>query len=78
MGCVVCRCTNPDIPSTASQADRIMVLIVTKADIERGGEGVFECLRHVVTAGHTASSGPHIKVCDIVLLTPSLPLFSSS
>lgn len=63
LGCVVCRCTNPDIPKSASPADRIMVLIVTAADIECGGEGVFEVLNHQQLAGHTASSGPHLKVC---------------
>lgn len=63
LGCVVCRCTNPDIPESASPTDRIMVLLVTAADIERGGEGVFEVLRHQELAGHTASSGPHLKVC---------------
>lgn len=39
-----------------------MVLIVTAADIERGGEGVFEVLNHQQLAGHTSSSGPHLKV----------------
>jgi hypothetical protein len=63
LGCVVCRCTNPDIPESASPKDRIMVLLVTAADIEHGGEGVFEVLNHQQLAGHTASSGPHLKVC---------------
>jgi hypothetical protein len=41
-----------------------MVLLVTRADIERSGEGTFEVLKHVETLGHTAVSGPHVKVRD--------------
>lgn len=59
-----------------------MILIVTKEDIERGGEGSFEVLRHVVTAGHTASSGPHVKVClysfEMVLFSVFVFSFSLS
>ncbi|KAF8858307.1 putative acyl-CoA dehydrogenase [Acephala macrosclerotiorum] len=65
LSCVVCRCTNPDIPTSASPADRIMILIVTAADIARGGEGVFEVLNHQQSAGHTAASGPHIKYSNL-------------
>ncbi|KUJ16339.1 acyl-CoA dehydrogenase [Mollisia scopiformis] len=65
LGCVVCRCTHPDIPASASPADRIMILLVTAADIARGEEGVFEVLGHQQMAGHTASSGPHVKYTNL-------------
>lgn len=39
-----------------------MVLILTKADIEHAGTGTFEVLNHQQVVGHTATSGPHIKV----------------
>ncbi|QKX55398.1 uncharacterized protein TRUGW13939_02491 [Talaromyces rugulosus] len=66
LGCVVCRCVNEDVVSKSSHPqDLTMVLLVTKADIERSGEGSFEVLKHVETLGHTAVSGPHIKYTNV-------------
>lgn len=42
-----------------------MILLVTRADIERNAAGAFKTLRHVPTAGHTACSGPHIKYSNL-------------
>lgn len=39
-----------------------MILLVTRQDIQRNGPDCFQVLKHVETAGHKATSGPHIKV----------------
>jgi hypothetical protein len=44
-----------------------MILLVTRADIERGGEGSFQVLSHPQVAGHTSVSGPHIRVYLLTL-----------
>ncbi|KAK0609146.1 Nitroalkane oxidase [Lasiodiplodia hormozganensis] len=65
LGCVVCRCTNKETEAKATRPeDLIMVLIVTRADIQRN-PGSFEVLRHPETAGHTAVSGPHIRYTNL-------------
>ncbi|KAL3420747.1 acyl-CoA dehydrogenase domain-containing protein [Phlyctema vagabunda] len=65
LSCIVCRCTNSDVPESTSPADRIMILLVTKDDIARAGKGTFEVLAHPQVAGHTAVSGPHIKYTNL-------------
>jgi nitroalkane oxidase len=42
-----------------------MILLVTRADIERNALGAFEVIRQVSTAGHTACSGPHIRYTNL-------------
>lgn len=65
LGCVVCRCTNKEAEAKATRPeDLIMVLLVTRADIQRN-PGSFEVLRHPETAGHTAVSGPHIRYINL-------------
>ncbi|EJD39198.1 acyl-CoA dehydrogenase domain-containing protein [Auricularia subglabra TFB-10046 SS5] len=62
LACVVCRCTNEDVVLAAvSPADSIMILLVTRADVQRNGAGAFEVLRHQETAGLITTSGPHIR-----------------
>ncbi|KAI3326917.1 acyl-CoA dehydrogenase domain-containing protein [Xylariaceae sp. AK1471] len=67
LACVVCR----DVTGSLSQyegrdpKDSIMVLIVTRADLDRNGPGAFQVLRQVETMGHTSVSGPHIKYTDV-------------
>ncbi|PVH71811.1 putative acyl-CoA dehydrogenase [Cadophora sp. DSE1049] len=63
--CVVCRCTNPDIPADAPPAARIMILMVRSEDIVASGDGAFEVLKHQQVAGWTAVSGPHIKYTNV-------------
>ncbi|PQE28989.1 acyl- dehydrogenase domain-containing protein [Rutstroemia sp. NJR-2017a BBW] len=60
--CIVCRATTP---KSDEPADAIMILLVTRADIERNAAGAFKTLKHVATAGHTACSGPHIKYSNL-------------
>ncbi|KAH9212764.1 acyl-CoA dehydrogenase/oxidase [Leptodontidium sp. 2 PMI_412] len=63
--CVVCRCTNPDIPVDAPPAARIMILMVRREDIAAAGKGAFEVLKHQQVAGWTAVSGPHVKYTNL-------------
>ncbi|KAL4771042.1 acyl-CoA dehydrogenase/oxidase [Aspergillus nidulans var. acristatus] len=77
LSCVVCRCVNEDIVKRASSPrDVIMVLLVTRDDIERNGPESFRVVKDIETAGHKAVSGPHIKYTNIrvpaknVLCTP--------
>jgi hypothetical protein len=39
-----------------------MILLVTRENIHRNGPDSFQVIKHVETAGHKATSGPHIKV----------------
>lgn len=64
LSCVVCRDKNT---KAISPEDSIMILLVTRADIERGGEGSFQVLSHPQVAGHTSVSGPHIRVYLLTL-----------
>ncbi|KZV88637.1 putative acyl-CoA dehydrogenase [Exidia glandulosa HHB12029] len=73
LGCVVCRCTDADIVKSATTpADLIMILIVTRDDIERARTGSFEVLRHPDMPGHTAVSGPHIRFDQLRLPAKNL------
>ncbi|GFF49362.1 acyl-CoA dehydrogenase, putative [Aspergillus lentulus] len=63
LSCVVCRCVDEDVVARAAcPQDLIMILLVTRQDIQRNGSDCFQVLKHVETAGHKATSGPHIKV----------------
>lgn len=59
---VVCRDTSviSDDP-----ADAIMILLVSRSDIERNEKGAFKTLKHIPTVGHPACSGPHIKYTNL-------------
>ncbi|KAI1112401.1 acyl-CoA dehydrogenase domain-containing protein [Nemania sp. NC0429] len=46
-------------------SDNIMILLVTRADLERNGPGAFEVIRELETMGHTSASGPHIRYRDV-------------
>ena len=63
LSCVVCRCVDEEVVAQASHPrDLIMILLVTREDIERNERGCFRVLKHIETVGHTAVSGPHLKV----------------
>ncbi|KAL3462115.1 acyl-CoA dehydrogenase/oxidase [Aspergillus heterothallicus] len=73
LACVVCRCVDEDIVSKATEPkDLIMVLLVTREDIQRNGEESFQVLGHPETAGHKAVSGPHIKYKNLRLPSKNL------
>ncbi|KAI0404730.1 acyl-CoA dehydrogenase [Xylaria palmicola] len=68
LACVVCR----DVTSAPSEQDKdydpkdsIMILIVTREDLDRNGPGAFEVVHQVETMGHTSVSGPHIKYTNV-------------
>lgn len=65
LACVVCRDVTTEPAPDADPADSIMVLLVTRADLDRNGDNAFKVLRQVDTLGHTSVSGPHIKYTDV-------------
>lgn len=65
LACVVCRDVTTTTKPDANPEDSIMIILVTRTDLERSGEGSFQVLRHVSTAGHTSTSGPHIKYTNV-------------
>jgi alkylation response protein AidB-like acyl-CoA dehydrogenase len=65
LACVVCRdVTNPPAMD-ADPKDSIMVLMVTRGDLDRNGPEAFQVLRQVETMGHTSVSGPHIRYTNV-------------
>lgn len=81
LACVVCRdvtdddtstntnTTNPPTTSVADAVadpkDRVMIILVTRADLDRAGPGAFQVLRHIATPGHTSVSGPHVRYTNV-------------
>lgn len=63
LGCVVCRDVTG--PPSEDPKDDILVLLVTRADLDRSGPGSFEVLRQVSTAGSTTASGPHVRYSNV-------------
>ena len=64
--CVVCRhAPNLDKSTSADPRDSIMILLVTRQDIERNDPDAFKVVKHLDTAGHTAVSGPHIRYINL-------------
>ncbi|RYC61364.1 hypothetical protein CHU98_g4840 [Xylaria longipes] len=68
LACVVCR----DVTNSPSQQDRdhdpkdsIMIILVTREDLDRNGPGAFKVIRQVESMGHTSVSGPHIKYTNV-------------
>ncbi|XXH01691.1 hypothetical protein Hte_008052 [Hypoxylon texense] len=67
LACVVCRdITTPVVDPDADPKDSIMIIIVTRADLERNGESCFQVLHEVATAGHSATGpGHHIRYTNV-------------
>ncbi|KAL8391903.1 hypothetical protein RB595_002198 [Gaeumannomyces hyphopodioides] len=72
LACVVCRDATAEGTTDEISADadadprgRIMLLLVTRADLDRSGPDAFTVVRHVETAGHTTWSGPHVRYADV-------------
>ncbi|KAI1630710.1 acyl-CoA dehydrogenase domain-containing protein [Biscogniauxia mediterranea] len=67
LACVVCRDAT-DLANQAQDADpkdHIMVIIVTREDLDRNGPDAFQVIRQVETMGHTTASGPHIRYTNV-------------
>ncbi|KAL8723147.1 MAG: hypothetical protein Q9225_000488 [Loekoesia sp. 1 TL-2023] len=65
---VACRAVFPEpTPSQASRAssNSAMLLLVTRALIDRNQADAFTVIRHMETNGHTAYSGPHIRFTNL-------------
>lgn len=66
LACVVCRdVTNGPAAPDADPRDSVMVLLVTRADLDANAPDAFQVLRHVSTLGHTSVSGPHIRYTNV-------------
>ncbi|OTA82490.1 hypothetical protein M434DRAFT_16967 [Hypoxylon sp. CO27-5] len=67
LACVVCRdISNPEKYSDSDPEASIMIILVTRADLERNGEKSFQVLHDVSLPGHVATApGPHIKYSDV-------------
>ncbi|KAH6712104.1 acyl-CoA dehydrogenase/oxidase C-terminal [Leptodontidium sp. MPI-SDFR-AT-0119] len=65
--CVTCRLDSAHnlAGSTDEAKSKIMVLIVTRADIEGNPKTAYEVLDHPGTIGHVAVSGPHIRFSNL-------------
>ncbi|KAF3762107.1 hypothetical protein M406DRAFT_332504 [Cryphonectria parasitica EP155] len=65
--CVVCRdIINP--PSSRDEndpKDAIIILLVTRADIDASALGAFETIRHITTVGLPSISSPHIRYNNV-------------
>lgn len=79
---VACRSVSAESTSTQpsnSPADSAMLLLVTRALIDRNQAGAYTVVRHIETPGHTACSGPHIRFTNLrvpvshVLAPPGTP-----
>ena len=65
LACVVCRDVTTPLSEGGDPKDKVMIILVTRADLDRNGGGAFTVLRHVATPGHTSVSGPHVKYTNV-------------
>ena len=67
LACVVCRDVTDESARSedTNPADSVMIVIVTREDLQRNGPGAFQVIRQVETMGHTSVSGPHIKYTNV-------------
>ncbi|KAH8888968.1 acyl-CoA dehydrogenase NM domain-like protein [Thozetella sp. PMI_491] len=63
LACVVCRDVT-EAPKPDPKDD-VMIILVTRADLDRCGPGAFEVLRQIEMPGHTSVSGPHVKYTNV-------------
>ncbi|KAK0659430.1 putative mitochondrial medium-chain specific acyl-CoA dehydrogenase precursor [Cercophora samala] len=72
LACVVCRDVTTPLEEGQDPKDKVMIILVTRADLDRNGEGAFEVLRHVATPGHTSVSGPHVRYTNVRVPTKNV------
>lgn len=65
LACVVCRDTTTTPAPGSDPKDAVMILLVTRADLDGNPPGAFETLRHVTTVGFPSISGPHIRYNNV-------------
>ncbi|KAL9109553.1 MAG: hypothetical protein Q9227_005889 [Pyrenula ochraceoflavens] len=72
LACVVCRDVTTTPSPNVDPRDSIMIVLVTRADLDRNDEGAFRVLRHVSTIGHTSASGPHVRYTNVRVPTANV------
>ncbi|KAI0145200.1 acyl-CoA dehydrogenase/oxidase C-terminal [Xylariaceae sp. FL1272] len=65
LACVVCRDVTEPAGPERDPRDKVMIILVTRADLDRNGDGAFRVLRHLSTPSHTSVSGPHVKYTNV-------------
>ncbi|KAI0836722.1 acyl-CoA dehydrogenase NM domain-like protein [Hypoxylon sp. FL0890] len=67
LACVVCRdISDPSEYSDSNPESSIMIILVTRADLERNGDKSFQVLHESPMPGHVATApGPHIRYSDV-------------
>ncbi|KAM7220336.1 Acyl-CoA dehydrogenase/oxidase C-terminal [Rhypophila decipiens] len=69
LACVVCRdiTEGDDGPQDPEQdpKEKVMIILVSRADLDRNSEKSFEVIRQINMPGHTAVSGPHIRYNNV-------------
>ncbi|KAK3329235.1 acyl-CoA dehydrogenase/oxidase [Apodospora peruviana] len=65
LACVVCRDVTDTPDPDSDPKDHVMIILVTRADLDRNGAGAFEVIRHISTPGHTSVSGPHVRYTNV-------------
>jgi len=62
---VVCRDVTGDRPASEDPQDHVMIILVTRADLDRNGSGAFEVVGHLSTPALTSVSGPHVRYTNV-------------
>lgn len=65
LSCVVCRDVTRPSALDSDPEDAVMILLVTRDDIDASGPGAFQVLRHMETVGLPSVSGPHIRYTNV-------------
>jgi alkylation response protein AidB-like acyl-CoA dehydrogenase len=65
LACVVCRDITKPVTADEDPKNRVMIILITRADLDRNGEGAFTVIRHISTPGHTSVSGPHVRYTNV-------------
>ena len=62
---VVCRDTTAPTQDDEDPKSRILIALVTRADIARNSESAFQVVKQIDTVGHKAFSGAHIRFSSL-------------
>jgi alkylation response protein AidB-like acyl-CoA dehydrogenase len=64
--CVVCRHAEDGITlgENDTPADGMMILLVSKEDIQANDSGAFHVVKHLETAGLSSTAGPHVRFTE--------------
>ncbi|KAI2637101.1 acyl-CoA dehydrogenase NM domain-like protein [Hypomontagnella submonticulosa] len=65
LACVVCRDVTEPAEPESDPKDHVMIILVTRADLDRSGTDAFQVIRHISTPGHTSVSGPHVRYTNV-------------